>query len=234
MDRKLTLLEHIEELRFRIIKIALSVIVVSCLAYTRIDSIFSALVKPIGKLVFLSPQDAFLANIKVAFFVGLFLSSPVIIFQIWRFISEGLYKNERKYALIFGPLSFIFFIAGAVFGYVVIIPIGLKILLGFSTDYMTPMITVSNYINFVGTLTLVFGVVFELPLAMLYLTKLKFITPRFLITKRRHAIVAIFIVAAALTPPDVISQILLAIPLLVLYEIGILFSKFAVANKSVG
>lgn len=227
-EEKITFVEHLEELRARIIKSVILIIVVSGVMYTLADKILSYLVKPVGvSLVFISPTEAFVTNIKIALFGGLFLSSPFILFQIWQFISQGLRKSERKYVLIFGPVSFIFFILGIGFGYFVIIPIGLKFLLGFATDFLVPMITISKYISFIGTMTFAFGVVFQLPLAMLFLAKIGIVTPTFLSQKRKHAIVIIFIIGALLTPPDVITQCLMAGPLILLYELGILFSKFA-------
>lgn len=226
-DTPLALTEHLGELRMRVIKSVICVIFVSIVIYGFVDHINASLVKPVGSLVFIAPQEAFTARIKIAFFGGLLLSSPFILFQIWRFVSMGLSRNERKYMLIFGPLSFFFFVAGTLFGYFVIVPIGVKFLLGFATDFLTPMITINNYISFVGALVLIFGVIFELPLASLFLTKIGLVTPKFLSGRRREAIVIIFISAAVLTPPDVITQCLMAVPLLVLYEISIVFSKFA-------
>jgi len=224
-DQELTFVEHLSELRSRIVKSVIVVIVAMCLIYTFVNVLLSLLIKPVGKLVFIAPQEAFVANIKIAFFGALFVSSPFLLYQIWQFVAAGLYKKERKYVLLFGPLSFIFFIIGAFFGYSVIIPIGVKFLLGMATDCITPMITISNYISFVGMLTLTFGLIFELPLVSLFLTKIGIITPHFLSKKRKVAIVFIFIAAAILTPPDMITQCLMAIPLLLLYEIGIIFSK---------
>jgi sec-independent protein translocase protein TatC len=190
------------------------------------------LIKPAGKLVFIAPQEAFIANIKIALFGGLFLASPFVTYQIWRFVSAGLKRNEMKYTLIFGPLSFLFFLLGIAFGYFIIVPIGIKFLLGFATELVTPMLTISKYISFVGMLTLAFGVVFQLPVVSLFLTKLGIITPYFLSSKRRYAVVFIFLLAAVLTPPDIITQCLMAVPLLVLYEIGIIFSKIAYKGET--
>lgn len=226
IGRKLTLVEHLGELRNRVIKSIISIIVATCLCYGFVDTILPSLIKPVGKLVFIAPQEAFIARIKIAFFVGLFLSSPLILYQIWRFVSSGLKLGERKYTLIFGPLSLVFFFLGAFFGYFIIVPIGIRFLLGFATDLITPMITISRYISFVGILTLSFGIIFELPLISLFLTKIGMVTPEFLSNKRKHTVVFVFIVAAVLTPPDIITQCLMALPLLVLYEIGIIFSKF--------
>lgn len=224
-DQKLALIEHLTELRSRIIKALVFIVAASCLLYGFVDTILLSLIRPVGRLVFIAPHEAFVSRIKIVLFGGLFISSPFVLYQTWRFVSSGLKSNERKYIGIFGPLSLIFFFAGALFGYFVIVPIGMNFLLGFSTDTLIPMISVSRYISFVGVLTLSFGVVFELPLAILFLTKIGMVTPEFLSSKRKHAIVLMFVTAAILTPPDVITQCLMALPLLVLYEISILFSR---------
>jgi len=231
MESKLSLVEHLEELRTRIIKSLIFIVIATCFAYSFVNVILLSLVKPIGKLVFIAPHEAFITRIKISFFVGLFLSSPFVLFEIWKFISLALKPNEKKYILIFGPLSLIIFFIGASFGYFIVVPIGIKFLLSFATDVLSPMITISKYVTFVGTLVLGFGVIFELPLAVFFLTEIGLIAPKFLSSKRRHAVVLIFIVAAILTPPDVITQLLMALPLLVLYEISILFSKFAYQRR---
>lgn len=222
----MTLTEHLEELRKRLIKSLIFIIAASCGLYAFVDRILPSLVKPVGGLIFIAPHEAFISRIKIAFFGGLFLSLPFVLYQIWRFISLALKPNERKYTLIFGPFSLVVFFIGASFGYFIIIPVGIKFLLGFATDLIRPMISVSKYISFVGILTLNFGLVFELPLVALFLTKIGLLTPQLLSKRRRHAAVLIFIVAAILTPPDIITQCLMAIPLLILYEISIFFSKF--------
>ena len=226
-DKELTLVEHLQELRGRVIKSVIFILIISCFLYNLVNLLLPNLVKPVGRLVFIAPQEAFIANIKIAFLGGLFLSSPFVLYQVWKFISVGLKPNEKKYALIFGPLSFIFFIFGASFGYFIVVPMGIRFLLGFATDFISPMITISRYISFMGTLTLTFGLVFQLPLISLFLTKIGVVTPAFLSKKRRHAIVFLFILAALLTPPDVITQCLMVAPLLILYELGVVFSKIA-------
>ena len=198
-EERLTLIEHLQELKIRLIKSILFILIAGVVVYAFIDNIFPHLVRPVGKLVFIAPQEAFISNIKIAFFGGLLLSSPFVIFQLWQFIKTGLRSKEKKYTLIFCPLSFIFFLAGAAFGYFIIVPIGVNFLLGFANDLMVPMITVSRYISFLGILTLTFGVIFELPLAALFLTKLGLVTPKFLSSKRKEALISVFIVAAILT-----------------------------------
>ena len=226
-EKRLTLVEHLEELRGGIIRSLVCVIAASCALYAFVDRILPVLVRPVGRLVFIAPQEAFISRIKIAFFGGLFLSVPFMLYQVWRFVSSGLKPAEARYTLIFGPLSAVFFFIGAFFGYFVIVPIGIRFLLGFASEFLTPMISVSKYISFVGVLSLSFGVIFELPLASLFLTKIGIITPGLLSAKRKHAAVAMFIAAAALTPPDIVTQCLMALPLLALYEISILFSKLA-------
>lgn len=226
-ENKQTLVEHLNELRGRILKCILSLAVCTVIVYTFIDKLMGFLTKPVGKLVFIAPQEAFIANIKAAFFGGLLLGSPIIIYQIWKFVSDGLLSNEKKYTLIYGPVSFVFFIIGICFGYFIIVPIGVNFLLGFATNVLVPMITISNYLSFVTTLSIAFGAIFETPIIILFLTKLGVVTPAFLLKKRKHAIVIIFILSAIITPPDVITQVLMAIPLILLYELGIIFAKVA-------
>lgn len=224
---KLSLVDHLEELRTRVIKSLIFITVITCLVYNFANKILFILVQPIGKLVFIAPTEAFVTHIKISILGGLFLSSPFVLYQIWQFVASGLKLKEKKYVVIFWPLSFIFFAVGSIFCYLVIIPIGIKFLLGFATDFITPMITIDRYISFIGMLTFSFGLIFQLPLISLFLTKIGVVTPRFLSDKRKHAIVIIFILASALTPPDVVTQCLMAVPLILLYEIGIIFSKFA-------
>ncbi|NQT06327.1 MAG: twin-arginine translocase subunit TatC [Candidatus Omnitrophica bacterium] len=230
-NKRLTLVEHLEELRSRLAKSAIFVVVASCLFYGVVGYILPHLTRPVGRLVFIAPHEAFVTNIKIAFFGGLFISLPFLILQIWQFVKSGLKTNEKNYVLLFGPLSFLFFLAGSAFGYFIIVPIGMKFLLSFSTDIVTPMIAISRYVSFLGVLTFAFGLVFELPLIVLFLTKIGITTPQFLAARRREAIVLIFISAAVLTPPDIITQCLMALPLLILYEIGIIFSKLAYRSK---
>jgi sec-independent protein translocase protein TatC len=218
--------DHYEELRGRLIKIAVAVFVAACLFYTVLDKVFEWLIQPVGRLVFIAPGEAFVARIMLTIFGGLFLALPVIMYQAWRFIASGLKKSEIKYVRIFAPCSFFLFIIGGLFAYFIAIPISIRFLLSFSTGFIVPMITVKSYISFVGTMLLAFGIIFELPLVLLFLTKIGIATPAFLIDKRKHAIVIILIVSALVTPPDCITQLIMAVPLVILYEIGIIISKW--------
>ncbi len=216
---------HLDELRGRLLKIIITVVLMSIIVYRFIDKILVFIIKPVGQLVFTSPADAFLARITLVFFVGLFLSFPVTLYQIWKFVAVGLKQTEIKYVYFFGPCSFFLFVLGGLFAYFITIPISIRFLLSFSSDFIVPMITIKSYISFIGTMILAFGVVFELPLVLMFLTKIGIATPDFLAQKRRYAVVLILIVSAIITPPDIITQLIMAGPLIVLYEVGILVSR---------
>ncbi len=216
--------EHLEELRGRLIKSFIVFILVCFGVYGFSDRILEFLIEPVGHLVFTAPGEAFGTYMTITLWGGFLVSFPFFLYQFWAFVRQALTDSEKKYVYFFGPISFIFFIVGIVFGYFVIIPISLKFLLSFSSATLVPMITVSQYMNFVTTFVLSFGVVFEFPLLLVFLTKIGIATPEFLRQQRRYAVVFIFIVSAILTPPDVCSQCLMAIPLLLLYELGIIFA----------
>ncbi len=218
---------HLDELRSRFLKSFIAVVIAACFFYPYVDSFLAFLIKPVGKVVFTSPADAFIVRLMLLICGGVVLALPVVIYQIWQFAAVGLKENEKKYIRFFAPASFVLFLAGCVFGYWIIIPVGMKFLLSFATDSIVPMITLPNYISFIVTLVLAFGLCFQLPLVLMFLAKIGIVTPAFLVQKRKHAIVLILIASAILTPsPDAISQVLMAGPLLVLYELGVVASKF--------
>lgn len=230
--KDISLLDHIEELRSRLLKCALCVLFCGGVVFHFNETILGFLARPVGKLVFIEPVEAFTTYIKVAFWGGLFLASPYCIFQIWRFVEAGLEPKEKRFVYVFLPASFLLFVTGVVFGFIVIISVGIRFLLSFGGNFMTPMISISKYVSFVGAMSLAFGVVFQLPLVMLFLTKVGLLRPLAFSSKRRYVIVAIFIASGILTPsPDVFSQLSMAIPLLFLYEIGIVLSKVAYRRR---
>jgi len=218
---------HLHELRDRLLKSLAVFILCSVAVWNFLDPVIRYVVKPVGRVVFTSPADAFNARVSLAFLGGFLLALPVILFHIWKFIAVGLTDQERKNIKVFGPLSLALFFIGVIFGYCVLLPISFNFLMSFSSPWMMPMITVDKYISFVGTVVISSGVAFELPLILAFLARIGIATPEFLRQKRPYAILLILIVAAVLTPPDMISQIILAIPLLILYEAGIVFSRFA-------
>ncbi len=221
-EKRMSFIEHLEELRTRIIKCLITVFVFSCISYLFIKQILGYIIKPIGKVIFISPQEAFFSYLVLAVFAGVFFSSPIIIFQVWRFISAGLLKKERKYLLIYIPISFFLFVSGVAFAFFVIFPTCIRFLLSFGTDFLQPMITISRYISFAGMFLLSFGVVFQLPIVILFLTQMGWVSTLVFRRNRKYAILIMVVISAIMTPsPDVFSQILMAVPLLLLLEISI-------------
>ncbi|MEZ5359473.1 MAG: twin-arginine translocase subunit TatC [Candidatus Zixiibacteriota bacterium] len=221
---EMTFLDHLEELRRRMIKSMIVVILFAAVAYYFSPFLVDAMSKPLTDVgvFFKAPQEAFITHIKVAFFAGAIAAIPVVFYQIWMFIGPGLLKSEIKIVIPIVISSTIFFAIGGGFCFFFVIPLAIKFLLGFATDNMKPMIMIGDYISFVGALVLAFGIVFELPVASFILGRLGVIDHKMLSKGRRYAIVGIFVLAAFLTPPDVVSQVLLACPLYLLYELSIL------------
>jgi sec-independent protein translocase protein TatC len=222
-DQELTLTEHLSELRRRIIYILICVLATSAGAYTFVDRIleFITAVGGIENLVFINPTEAFFVIVKLSILAGVLVAMPFILYQIWKYVGVALKKHERKYLIFFGPLSYVLFLMGASFAFRGVLPLAIRFLLSFSKQNITPMITLNAYVSFLSKMIAAFGLMFELPLVILLLSKLGVITPQMLKKGRKYAIVGIFVVAAVLTPPDVISQIMLAIPILIMYESGI-------------
>jgi sec-independent protein translocase protein TatC len=227
----LTFLDHLDELRGRVIQFLVVYVVCCVLAYNFTGSILPYIIKPVGSVVFNAPGEAFSAYMLFTLLEGFVIALPFFLYQVWSFAWEALTDKERKYIIFFGPLSLLFFLGGGLFAYFVIVPIAIKFLLGFSSVYVVPMISITSYISFVGSFILSFAVVFELPLILVFLVKIGIATPEFLRQYRRHAIMAILIVSAILTPPDICSQLLMAVPLVVLYELGVVFSVLAYRKK---
>jgi len=234
-ERVMPFLDHLEELRQRLLKCIFSIMIFSIASYFFSKQIMKILLIPYPKeekLIFLAPTEGFITYIKISVFVGILFSLPVIFYQLWKFIAPGLYNKEKRYIPLIVFFSTIFFLAGALFCYFIIIPYGLNFLLGFSTDQLEPNIQIKEYLKFVTLLILVFGIIFELPLLSYFLTKMELITPEFMRSKRRYGIVMIFILAALLTPPDIVTQLFLAGPLIILYEISIWVSKIVMVRKA--
>ncbi len=228
--------EHLEELRSRIIK---SLVIFLIAAFSLIPfsgRIFPLILIPFRRavsspmqsdprIIFTAPTEAFLTHMNICIYGGLLITSPFILYQIWAFVSIALKDNEKRAVVRYFLVSVLLFLLGALFGFTVIVPLGLQFLLGFGGQYMTAMITIGKYISFMAMLTFAFGIVFQLPLAMVFTVKTGITTPEIIASKRRGVIVAIFIVAALLTPPDVITQCLMAVPLIALFEIGLVCSR---------
>ncbi len=231
-------LSHLEELRKRLVVCAIGVGAGFVIAYIFAERLFQLLVAPLkavmpegDQLIFTNLPEMFFAYIKVAFIAGIMAASPLIFYQLWMFIAPGLYRKEKKMAIPFVISSTILFVGGALFGYFVVFPFGFKFFIGFSNEYVKALPSVKQYFSFSMKLLLAFGVVFELPVIIFFLSKMGIVTPQFLRQKRKYAILLTFALAAILTPPDVITQCMMAGPLIVLYEIGILVSRIAQKKK---
>jgi len=234
-------LSHLEELRKRLVVCAIGVGAGFVIAYIFAERLFQLLVAPLkavmpegDQLIFTNLPEMFFAYIKVAFIAGIMAASPLIFYQLWMFIAPGLYQKEKKMAIPFVISSTILFVGGALFGYFVVFPFGFKFFIGFSNEYVKALPSVKQYFSFSMKLLFAFGVVFELPVIIFFLSKMGIVTPQFLKQKRKYAILLTFVLAAILTPPDVITQCMMAGPLIVLYEIGILVSRIAQKKKEGG
>jgi len=234
--KRLSLVEHLDELRKRII-ICLCVLTVAAgCAFIFADSMLKFLKRPLDqtveKFAFFSPQEALLVYIHIALATAFLIAMPVILYQVWLFVSPAMRKNFKKYVVGFVTLSFIAFLAGCVFSFFILVPAALKFLLSFAKENLVPIISVSRYISFVITLLIGCGIVFEMPVLSFILTKAGTITPKFLKHRFKYAIVAIFIIAAIITPtPDVFNMMMLAIPMLFLYQVSIWVSALTLQRK---
>ena len=224
MKDKKPFLEHLEEARKRIFFSAIIALALSIAAYPFAGKILVLLIEPLGReLVFLSPADAFIAYMKIAFFAGLAASLPFIVYQLMAFSKPAFTSRGMRAAYIIIPAALLLFIAGAALAYFIALPAALKFLLGFSNDYLKPMIALDSYISFSLGLIFAFGLLFELPLAIAVLARIGIVSAAFLREKRKYAIVLIFILAAVLTPSvDAFTQLILALPMVLLYELGII------------
>jgi len=224
-------IDHLEELRKRIILIAAGWIILSFLSYFFYESILHYLILPLQKYqekpVFTRPTEPFIAAVKLSAFTGGFLNIPNVLYQVWAFAAPALVtpREKRAFALIIWGFP-LFFAAGALFAFYIIIPFGMRILFSFGKEVMIPLISIGSYLNFILLFMLVLGILFNLPVVSGGLASAGIISPAMLRSKRRYAIVLSFILAAILTPPDVVTQIFVAVPLIFLYEISILFSSF--------
>jgi sec-independent protein translocase protein TatC len=231
-EKKLPLTSHLQELRKRLILSFMAVGAGFILCYAFAKPIFDILAVPLLKtmpagssLIFTSVAEAFFTYMKVAFIAGLILASPFVLYQVWAFVAPGLYRHEKKYVVPFVLAGTIFFALGIFFGYYIAIPIGFKFLLNFSTDIVRPMPSMKEYLSFSIKFLLAFGLVFEFPVVLVLLARIGVVNARTLAKQRKYAILLIFIFAAILTPPDIVSQVILALPLIGLYELSIILSR---------
>ena len=237
-EAKMPLMAHFAELRTRFIRMFVAVLAVFLVLvyfsreiYDLISNPLVALLPAQASMIATDVASGFLAPIKLTFFVALFLTVPFIITQIWGFVSPALYKHEKRVVL---PLLFsaiLLFYMGMAFAYFVVLVPALKFLVLFAPDNVLPMTDIESYLNFVIKLFLVFGVMFEIPVATLLLVLMRVVTPKALADKRRYIIVGCFFVAAIVTPPDGASMLMLAIPMCLLFEVGLFVARLLVRGE---
>ncbi len=249
IDEKMPFTEHLTDLRKRIIYSLIAVLIGFIVSFTYSEEIFKVFTLPLraelhfsmrnpfisfvpskartASLVFLAPAEAFWMHLKISLVMGLILALPVILHQIWKFVAPGLLPKERKYVGPFVISATLLFLFGASFCFLIVLPFAMGFLLTYKTASMTPMLSVGSYVDFCLKFILAFGAVFELPIVIIFLTRMGIVTPKTLAKNRKYAILLAFVIAAVLTPtPDAFNQTLMAVPIIFLYEAGIHVSKF--------
>lgn len=231
-EEKQPFTNHLDELRKRLITCFVAVGIGFLASYAFKEKLFYILVAPLQQamksgdtLIYTHLPEAFFTFLKTALISGILLASPVLLYQFWMFIAPGLYTREKKLLVPILFLSTLFFTGGALFGYFIVFPWGFKFFLSFTTDTIRAMPSMKAYLGFASKLLLAFGIVFELPLVITFLAKLGIVSVEFLKKNRKYAILIFFVGAAMLTPPDVITQIMMAMPLMLLYEISIVGAR---------
>jgi len=230
---KMPFTEHLAELRKRLIICFVGIGVGFAIAYSFKEALFVLLMQPLKgamgpdqKLIYTGLPEAFFVYIEVSFFGAILLAAPLIFFEMWLFVAPGLYKNERRFLVPLLVLSCFFFAGGVLFGYSIVFPYAFKYLLGFESDLVQALPSMREYLSLATTLLIAFGFIFQLPLIVTMLARVGIVTPRFLSKNRKYAFLLSFVVAAIITPtPDVVNQILMAGPLVILYEVSIVGAK---------
>jgi sec-independent protein translocase protein TatC len=232
---------HLAELRSRLIKSCIAVGVAFLACFPVSEQIFGVLSDPLRQLeipglvlIGTSVTEAFFTKMKVAFVAAVIVALPVLLWQAWQFVAPGLYEHEKRYTRSFVIFGSLFFLAGAAFCYEVVLQLGLRFLLRrYEAIHVQPLIHMSEYLALVSRLVLAFGAMFELPVLVYFLARVGLIDHRFLIRHIRYAIIAVAFVAAILTPPDLVSQVLFMLPLSLLYAVSIVVAYFARSKNSV-
>jgi len=228
MDEKMPLTAHLEELRKRLIVCLITIAVGFGVSYFFKEKLFFFLAKPLedhlpegSSMQYIGIPEAFLTYLKICLFSGLFLAIPVIMHQIWKFTAPALYEKEKRYLIPFVFFSTVFFLGGASFCYYIVFPFVFQFFMGFSEASLKAMPAIRQYLSFITRLLIAFGLVFEMPIFFFFLGRVGLVNYKSLARQRRIAFVLVFLAGALLTPPDVVSQLLLAGPLLILFEISI-------------
>ncbi len=224
---RMTLIGHLQDLRKGLTRSLYAVVAGFFICYAFAGQMLKILMQPMltalkqSHFIYTIPTEAFFAEMWIAFIAGMFLCSPYIFYQIWSFVAPGLYSHEKRWIIPIALCSALFFVSGALFGYFVVFPFGFEFFASYASDILMFTPKLDEYLGFALKLLFAFGIVFELPLFIFFLARLGIVSHEGLRAKRKYAVLGAFIVAAALTPPDALSQTMMAVPLVVLYEVGI-------------
>lgn len=260
-EKEMSFLDHVEELRWHLVRSSAAILIFGIIAFLMKDFLFNKIIFApkdpnfityrvfcdlsrffgteglcIDDIPFtfqsLEMGEQFNVHVWISITAGFIIGFPFIIWEFWKFISPGLYEKERKGALAFIVVSSFLFFVGVLFGYYIITPLSVNFLGSYSvSELVARNITISSYISLLKSSVLASGLIFELPIVMYFLTKMGIVTPDFLIRTRKYALVIVLIIAAVITPPDVVSQIIVTIPILILYEVSIIISKIVVRQQ---
>ena len=235
---EMTITGHLSELRLRLTRAVIGAFAGFLLCYGVAEDIFTILSRPLVNVmpqgthfIYTGVAEGFFVYLKVALLAGIFIASPYIFYQLWAFIAPGLYKEERKHVLPLAIFSAFFFIVGALFCYFGVFPVAFKFFMSYSTESISAMPSLNEYLGFALMLLIAFGVVFEMPLFVYFLARIGIVTAQKMRRFRRYAVLGAFVIGALLTPPDVFSQLLMAGPMMLLYEISIMLAA-AVGKKT--
>lgn len=225
-DREMTLTEHLEELRGCLIVSLVALLIGTAILWSWSGELLQWLARPVGALVFLGPTEAFFTRLKVALYGGFLLALPVILHQVWSFTACAIGSELRRGIALVLPASYLLFLAGVALAVGFVVPAAVRFLVSYGSELVRPQLAVGQYLDFVTTLSLAFGLVFQLPLALLFLERAGLVSRRWLAAKRRYMYFAGFAAAAMLTPgPDVVSQVALAVPTVLLFELSLLLMR---------
>ncbi len=238
-EDKLPFTAHLEELRSRLIVCFVAIGVGFAISYFFKEAIFAILMQPLKevlpvgqKVIFTGLPEAFFTYLKVSLLAGLMLAIPVILYQFWMFVAPGLYEKEKQVMWPIVLLSSFFFLGGALFGYFIVFPYGFEFFLSFSNETIQALPSMREYLSFSAKLLVAFGLAFELPLVLTFMARLGIVSVDFLKRQRKYAILIFFAGAAMLTPPDVVTQVMLGVPLMILYELSIIGARIFSKKQS--
>lgn len=231
VDRDMSLAEHLTELRSCLVKAGAALVAGTAVSFYYLEQIIKTLTAPVGQLYYLRPAEAFMVYLKIALLAGLILASPMVLYQLYSFVRPALTLREKHYALCTIPVIIVLFLGGMLFSYYLVFPRAVEFFLGFGNGHVNPLISMESYLDFLLMLVVPFGFVFNIPVVLLLLAYLKLLPVNALGRYHKHVILAAFILAAFITPtPDIITQSLLALPMVVLYELSLVLCKLLLAS----